>query len=529
MLVNNPLELYSVYIGWRQYDYIFDALYQVGLTLLPFLMLIFENLTQPFEQPVGDAADTSLRRVCIELFFMAVVFMVCVYPNWPLQMTDIQYQPTCSSSSQIAIPGNSGTTYDTVFENTTSSGDPVYMPPAFALVMSIASGLTHGLIEWSIPCETNMTQIMSQLSLSHFSADLSEQIKRFNVECYRRANNQFQTQKPELSTYQTTMEANGGESDLQWMGSHVYQQLYYPDLQPDKPVAGFPYSQFPSQYVDDAIQKGEMTTPTDGYPTCQQWWSDGTYGIQARIVSEMNAQTAQKNAFQGQVDFYSSVSDLVSQTNQTWKSTLSPEDFIARQTLYASVNANGMRNMNNTSLDANEGFLGSVAGILVDLGQLKTRYSTMLGQRAAIAEIYPMVQAFLYMFVVMFMPIVLVLGRYRFRVFFTLSILLFAIIFCNFIWAVLQWFENALLESLSNPSVPGSYLVQNSALSTFFTVLYVIAPMFFLSLMSIAGYQVGGVMERSFASGANRSEKASSQAISPSSIVDGAKKIGKFL
>ena len=41
-------------------------------------MLIFENLTQPFEQPVGDAADTSLRRVCIELFYGRGVYGLCV-------------------------------------------------------------------------------------------------------------------------------------------------------------------------------------------------------------------------------------------------------------------------------------------------------------------------------------------------------------------------------------------------------------------------------------------------------------------
>ncbi len=528
MLVNNPLELYSVYIGWREYDYIFSALYQIGLTLLPFLMLIFENITQPFEQPFGDAADTSLRRVSIELFFMAIIFMVCVYPNWPLQISDIQYKPHCSTTGSVSTPGNSGTTYDSVFDNATSSGEAVYMPPAFALVLSVSSGLTNGLIEWSIPCETNMVTMMNQMSLSHFSNDLSEQIKRFNSECYQRANNQFQTQQPSSSSYQSTMEANGGESDLQWIGSHVYQSLYYSKLTSNKPVAGFPYSQFPSQYVDDAVEKGEMNTPTDGYPTCQQWWSDSTYGIQHRIVDETDAQTP-SSSFLGAPSFSEDVGNYISRSNHTWGNNLSKDDFIARQTLYASVNSDGARSVKNSSLDANQGFIGSLSGMLVDLGQLKNRYTTMPGQRAAISEIYPMMQAFLYMFIVMFMPLVLVLGRYRFRVFFTLAILLFSVIFCNFIWEMLQWFESALLESLSNPAIPGARFLQNSALSTFFTVLYVIAPMFFLSLMSIAGYQVGSVMERSFSSGTGTSANVASQAVSASSVISGAKKLGKFL
>lgn len=156
MVVNNPLELYSVYIGWREYDYIFSALFQVGLTLLPFLMLVFDNITHPFEQPFGDAADTSLRRVSIELIFMAVVFIFCVYPNWPLEIGDIEYTPHCSTTGVASTPGHSGTTYDKVFDSVTSSGEAVKMPPAFALVLGVASGLTNGLIEWSIPCETNV-------------------------------------------------------------------------------------------------------------------------------------------------------------------------------------------------------------------------------------------------------------------------------------------------------------------------------------------------------------------------------------
>lgn len=496
MLVNNPLELYSVYIGWREYDYIFSALYQIGLTLLPFLMLIFENITQPFEQPFGDAADTSLRRVCIELFFMAVIFMVCVYPNWPLQMSDIQYKPHCSSTGQMSTPGHSGTTYDSVFENATSSDEAVYMPPAFALVTSIASGFTNGLIEWSIPCETNLREMMGQLTLSNFSSDLSEQVKRFNSECYLRANNQFQTQKPDYSSYQSTMEANGGESDLQWVGSHVYQQLYYSNLQPDKPVPGFPYSQFPSDYVDDAVLKGEMTAPEDGYPNCQQWWSDGTYGIQSRIVKEMDEQTAkQNNNYLGAPNLSSSISGYIAKSNKTWNNNLSSEDFIARQSLYASVNADGQPLVKNNSFDANQGIMGSIAGVFVDLGQVKTRYLDNPAQRAALSEIFPTIQAFLYMFIVMFLPIVLVLGRYRFRVFFTLSIMLFAIIFCDFIWDILGWFENALYESLENPLSPGTRYFQNSYLSTVFTALYLLAPMFFISLMSIAGYHLGGAMD----------------------------------
>jgi len=524
MLVNNPLELYSVYIGWREYDYIFSALFQVGLTLLPFLMLVFDNITHPFEQPFGDAADTSLRRVSIELFFMALVFIFCVYPYWPLEINDIQYEPHCSNTGVVSTPGNSGTTYDKVFDSVTSSGEAVKMPPAFALVLGIASGLTNGLIEWSIPCETNVMTMMNQLSLTHLSNDLSEQVKRFNVECYQLANNQFQTQKPEISTYQSVMDENGGESDLQWLGSHVYQSLYYSDMLPDKPVPGFPYGQYPSEYVDDAVTKGEMATPVDGYPTCQQWWADSTYGLKQRIVNEVDEQSS-KSAYLGDISSPNMAHDYLENANLIWQSNLSDEDFISRQALYWSTNADGVRSVKNHTMDANQGVIGSLSGLFMDLGQWNKRYWKTPGERAAISEIFPVMQAMLYLFIVMFMPFVLVLGRYRFRIFFTLAVMLFSVVFCNFIWEMLQWFESAMLTSLSNPTVPGARYFQNSYLTSVFTVLYVISPLLFLSLMSVAGYQVGGVMERSITGGRSAAAGAVQDAMTPSKVAGMAGKI----
>lgn len=524
MVVNSPLELYSVYLGWREYDYIFSALFQVGLTLLPFLMLVFDNITHPFEQPFGDAADTSLRRVSIELMFMAVVFIFCVYPNWPLEIGDIQYTPHCSTTGVTSTPGNSGTTYDKVFDSVTSSGEAVKMPPAFALVLGVASGLTNGLIEWSIPCETNVVKMMNQLSLTHLSNDLSAQVKRFNVECYQRANNQFQTQKPESSRYQSVMDANGGESDLQWLGSHTYQSLYYSDMLPDNAVSGFPYGLFPSQYVDDAIASGAMTTPTDGYPTCQQWWEDSSYGLRHRIVEEVDEQSP-SSQYLGEVSNPDMVKDYLVNANLVWNTDVSSDDYIARKTLYWSTNADGARSVKNHTMDANKGMIGSVSSLFMDLGQWNKRYWKTPGERAAIHEIYPVMQAMLYMFIVMFMPFVLVLGRYRFRVFFTLAVMLFSVVFCSFIWEILQWFESALLESLANPTVPGARYFQNSYLTTVFTTLYVISPLLFMSLMSVAGYQVGGAMERSMMGGTDSAGGAVRDSMTPTKVAGMAGKI----
>ena len=44
MVVFSPLSLYTTYLGWQQYEIIFNALWQTGLLYLGFLMVGFRFL-----------------------------------------------------------------------------------------------------------------------------------------------------------------------------------------------------------------------------------------------------------------------------------------------------------------------------------------------------------------------------------------------------------------------------------------------------------------------------------------------------
>src|SRR5690606_12044351 len=111
MVVSNPLELYTVFLGWRQYDVIWDACVEFGLAWVPFLALFFENLTKPFESEFGRGTETSFRRVLIELLMMIFVIMFCVSPWVPLHTTDVSYKPFCAKNAKPSTVGDSGTTY----------------------------------------------------------------------------------------------------------------------------------------------------------------------------------------------------------------------------------------------------------------------------------------------------------------------------------------------------------------------------------------------------------------------------------
>jgi len=117
MMVNGPLEIYSLVIGAKLYDNLFNILVSFGVAFIPLLVIFFSNIGRFFETPFEHAADTSLRRVGYELFGYVFSIMLFVAPTHKLDVTGITYQPMCTPSATISRFGDTGTTYDNVFEN----------------------------------------------------------------------------------------------------------------------------------------------------------------------------------------------------------------------------------------------------------------------------------------------------------------------------------------------------------------------------------------------------------------------------
>ncbi|MCD6056253.1 MAG: conjugal transfer protein TraG, partial [Gammaproteobacteria bacterium] len=144
MVVSSPLELYTVYLGWRQYDVIWQACSEFGLCWLPFIGLIFENMTVPFETPFGHGAETSLRRMIIQLFLMGIFLLLFAIPSNILRTADVRYKPYCADHAVESTVGDTGTTYDNVFQ--TAAITDVKVPILFGLAMDWSSGFTNALI-----------------------------------------------------------------------------------------------------------------------------------------------------------------------------------------------------------------------------------------------------------------------------------------------------------------------------------------------------------------------------------------------
>lgn len=501
MMVNNPLQIYAVVIGSKLYDDMFTILAGFGLIYIPLIAGLFESL-RAFEsgEPSG-AAFSATRRAIIGVITFYFGYLLFAVPVMPVNVEGVTYQPVCSPSAVPSSFGNTGTTYDKVFSNLQYNG--ITLPVGLLLFLEGTSGITNAAMV-SLPCQTNVQQIQSTIDTSHLTPQLANQVNRFANECYLPARAKFNSTSPSASSYQTTMTDYGGSSDLNWVGSHVLQTLYYGAMYPAKPVPGFPAGEFPYQY-QNYNQKSGVTPGKWGYPTCEQWWSMPTLGLESQIVALANAHSP-NNPHLGQTSLSARLSSWWQgvKSDVGLGSEITADDIIARSVLKVHAAQSGFGdnfsgefdfNGNSNSSSSNqiaEGMVlnnpdGMASRVFAQGGQEMTHLENTIKRRELAMEI-PIMQAILLAFLLTLGPIVLIFGKFKMKVVAPYYFLVASTLFVTFIEYFFRYLENSLHASLSY----GTYAFGDySVLYNVFTILYQYGPMLFLMIMGIAGFGVG--------------------------------------
>ncbi len=507
MMANGPLEIYGTVIGAKLYDSIFNILRSCGFAFWPLLGLFFHNITFTYETPFETGADTSLRRVSIQFIVLVFCIMLFAAPTHKLDITGIIYKPACSPSAEPSTFGDTGTTYDDAFSD--FDYDDIRVPIGLAAVLDGSSGITNAAIV-SLPCKTDVQEIQHTIDTTRLTPELATQIGRFNNECYASARAKFNAQNPDKSTWENTMNDYGGQTDLSWVGSHVLRQLYYNDIYPTSPVSGFPYGEFPYKY-QDYNQKQGLKTPKWGFPSCEQWWSDSTYGLENQLVNLVNQHQPQ-NSHLGEQPVTDQLQVwLAKMKNYVHKgSQITPEDVIARGLLYdvGSESSfgnsytgwmddsldNGLDKLRFSSAGLGNTSIGTVTQGVALAGQTIGAAGAMFN-RAEIAQEIPIIQAVLMALCLAFGPIILILGGYRVNVVFSYYFILSSVITMTFIEKLIHYIELSLHASQSY----SVYALNNYAVMyNVFTKLYFYGPLLYLMLMSICGITAGNSLESVF-------------------------------
>ena len=529
MMANGPLEIYSMVIGAREYGQIFNIMAATGLAFLPILSLFFHNITFPYESEIINGTDTSLRKVGINFFIIVFTIIMFVAPTHQLDVTSISYQPVCSPDAAPSRFGDTGTTYDKVFAN--FEYRDIHIPVGMALILSGASGITNAAIV-SLPCKTDVQKVHNVIRATHLPPDLKQEVERFNTECYAPAKARFNNLHPKKNDYKEIMEENGGESDLSWMGSHVYQKLYYSDIHPSSPVSSFPYKEFPYNYEDLDKQAG-IDNPNGGFPNCLDWWSNSEYGLQRRLVEKVDS-SIPEDPHLGSFTATGTMTHWLDEVKQYAPvgPAINAQDVISYDLIYdPGYNAgfgDSYTGWMKSGLYSNAEGMG---GVLATAGNVISGVTAFAGQgmnavlggveRSEIDQEIPILQAVLMALCLSLGPIILVLGGYRINVIFSYYFILSSIISITFVENLIHYLEVSLHASQSYGI---GALANMMIMYNIFTKLYLYAPIIYLMLMSICGVSLGSAVRDAMGAG---SITGAGAGVAKKAISAAVKKIGQ--
>jgi hypothetical protein len=334
MIVFSPLALYTTYLGWQQYDVLFDALWQTGLLYIGFLTIGYrylKNVLAP-QGATHHAAEYALNNFLYEL---AITFLICgifVYPCVPLEQKGLSFKPLCTIKKGASVEEShikdSGTTYDEAFADVLA--DNVKMPIGFAILQNLFSSFTYGLMKVT-GCTDSLHAIQGDLISTYIPQELRQQALQFHRQCFLEARSSYLNESKEGSEQKQIkkiLKRHGGEDDLNWMGSKTFRTFYYDALRAREPIAGFPYAQYTNPNFE-AAAKDDATIndhkPDNGYPTCNQWWNK----IQADLV-QVSERAGDFDKHLGRMGVAKRVFDYKQSHPAAWNSDLTAEDYIAK-------------------------------------------------------------------------------------------------------------------------------------------------------------------------------------------------------
>jgi hypothetical protein len=486
MIVFSPLALYTTYLGWQQYEVMFNALWQTGLIYLGFLRIAYgflKNVLAP-SGATHHAANHALNNFLYEL---AIAFLICgvfVYPCVPLEQKGLSFKPMCTAKGQGVSESHikdSGTTYDEAFADVLT--DRVKIPLGFAALQDLFSSFTYGLMKVT-GCSDSLHAIQGDLISTYIPHDLRQQALQFHRQCFLEARGSYLKEPrtdSEKKAVKKMIKTHGGEDDLNWMGSKTFRTLYYDKLRAREPVDGFSYAQYPNPNFESAAIEDKTVNdhkPMNGYPSCNQWWD--------KIQSDLVQASEKADYFDkhiGKANVRLRMLDYKMKHKSAWNSDLTPQDYIAK--VLIQDNRDLQEKSTEALMDPSNGSLGThLSRGLVNIGQSIKSYTSTPLKREATMQTLPVMHAFFYFFLIVFTPLVLALSGLSARALGSLCGLYVMAIFVQYIWHSVSFLERGVIDPLGESD-------SVAAMRNMAVLFYYVAPLVLLKLSSHFGGDAG--------------------------------------
>ncbi|MEW8015089.1 MAG: conjugal transfer protein TraG N-terminal domain-containing protein [Candidatus Sedimenticola endophacoides] len=454
MAVDSYLELFTTLFGWNFYNINWNALSEVGIVYIPFILIVIRNWIEPAKSPGYRVAwSMSLKGMEIELYTAILVAVFAGSPVLSLQANLMSYtppatlavgpQPTATVASPQSTYGSGG-----AFANPPNA---VSVPVWWYVVMTLSKGINHAIIA-GFPQTAGIRQVQLQAQLATIpDARLREEAQQFFNDCYLPARSWYLREKPDTAQV-TNLLTTFGEDDTEWMGSHVYRTLYYPQLRAERRVQTWPYD--PTRDVD----YDPAGIYSAGQPYCSQWWEDATLGLRARLSDAAANTSSLENTIVRLAAGLPGFAGVTAMASPVEKA----RDWAVRKALdNARLESMGVHHPDDFGTYSNrEGFLANTLGVLADAAGTAGSTLTLAGTKVmtnVLKPALPMAQALILMAIYAILPFVVVFSQYSLGMLAAGAIGIFTVNFWTVLWKLGEWVDEQLIHAMNASTMDGLF------------------------------------------------------------------------
>lgn len=418
LFTTDYLEYYLTLVSWIVNNGIWAVLVSSGVFALPFVAIIVQEWLKARAEGAdeGNKGVLSAARIENRVFVAIVVVMFAGIPFIDVDLNTIQYDSSRSAQCQVSVPQPSNTGWSQSFS--TLNNQSAKVPVWWAFIHALSRAVTGASVA-AIPCGTDLRQMRMEIDATRIDDPvLAQEVADFSRDCYGPARAKLFMQRPQLDEQQM--------HDVTWIGSRFFTDTngYYDTYRSSTPRDDWPYDSNRDAGLAQVSSGG-------GYPTCRQWWADGSNGLRARLLGQVDPSLL--NRLAGWAGFLS----RAEVDNSVIRAIASPRQQKLNQgSAYTDYGGQIDKTLPNIVTRAT-GDVGMAVGAIASFPAMDV-----------VRQALPMVLALLKMALVICIPLVLVVGTYDLKTVVTVSVVQFALFFTDFWFQLARWIDSTILDAL---------------------------------------------------------------------------------
>ncbi|MFT0546192.1 conjugal transfer protein TraG N-terminal domain-containing protein [Allopusillimonas ginsengisoli] len=478
LFTTDYLGYYLTLVGWIVHNGIWSVLVASGVFAIPFIAIIL----QEWLKARGEGADEgnkgllSAARIETRVWVAVVVVLFAGIPFIDVDLSRVRIDDARSRQCGVSVLQPSDTGWSQSF--TTINDQSAKVPVWWAFMHALSRGLTSASVA-AIPCGTELRQIRMEIDATRIDDPvLAQEVSDFSHDCYGPARAKLFMNRPELTEAQM--------HDVTWIGSRYFVDSsgYYDTYRSRTPRDAWPY--------DSNRDAGLAQVPGGGgYPTCGQWWSDGSNGLRARLLSEVDPNLLNRVA--------------------GWAGFLSRSE--VDDSVIRAVAAPRQQKLNQGAVYTDYG--GQIDKTLTNV---VTRAASDLGitigsigffpAMDVVRQALPMALSFLKMALVICIPLVLIISTYELKAVVTVSVVQFALFFVDFWFQLARWIDSTILDAFYGSGWGWNRPVTNfdplmglnnsfgdMLLNFVMATMFLVLPAFWITALTWAGVRAGNALQ----------------------------------